>query len=100
MFSFHWANGPESSTTLCLEVRQMAVSANILNNDTVGISWTSDTTVFSRFHQNEAVAALAQSLLSMTDLLGLVYVTFGLTSHQNVISRSSVDETKSKRLFM
>ena len=44
MFSNHGANGPESSTTLCLEgVRQMAVPVG-----------RQTTTVFGRVHQNAA----------------------------------------------
>ena len=46
MFSYHGANGPESSTALCLEgVRQMAVL--------VGLQTT--TAVFGRVHQNAAL---------------------------------------------
>ena len=47
MFSYHEADGPESSTTLCLkEVRQVAVPVG-----------RQTTTVFGRVHQNAAPGA-------------------------------------------
>jgi len=67
-FSYHWANGPESNTPLCLEeVRQVAVSVG-----------HQTTTVISQVHQN---AAPGRSLLSTIVCLVNIYRAKVTTHH-------------------